>query len=131
MNIIGAVMATGNDATSVITGIAAQGSLTIDDTTFSRFQTADNLNWAYIKGITEGAMVQYGTIPPFFTVTGADGNLYSIYYNGTTFVDLNGVALGSSVEHAASHAAILGAFAQAETITLTQGGLSVTFEFYH
>ena len=133
MNIIGTVMASGNDPTTVITGINAQGSIAVDDTTFSRFQ--DNVNWLTIKGITEYALAQPNaspsTIPAFFTVTGADGNLYSIYYNGSTFVDLNGVALGTSAEHVASHMAIMAAFKSADIITLTQGGLSVVFEFYH
>ena len=126
MNVISAIIASGTDAQTVITGINAQGSVSIDSVEFSRFQTADNLNWAYIKGITEAAM-QTGQIPPFFTVTGADGNVYSIYFNGSTFVDLQGAALGTD----ASHASIIGAFMTAKTITLTQGGLSVTFEFYH
>ena len=66
-------------------------------------------------------------MPPFFTVNDAEGNMYSIYFNGTTFVDLAGRELGTD----ASHAAILGAFQAANTVVLTQGGMSVVFELYH
>ena len=58
---------------------------------------------------------------------GDDGAAYTIYYNGVTFVDLAGNALGTDP----SHAALAAAFMQADTIALTQGGLSVVFEFYH
>ena len=41
--------------------------------------------------------------------------------------DLNGNVLGSDP----SHMAILAAFQNAEQITLSQGGFSIVFEFYH
>ena len=126
MNIQGALMAKGSAADEIVTNIDAQGSVVINGKGIDRFQSAENVNWTYIYGITQGAM-QLGQMPPFFTVTGADGAAYSIYYNGETFVDLAGNALGTDP----SHAAIAAAFMQADTIALTQGGLSVVFEFYH
>ena len=63
---------------------------------------------------------------PFFTVTDASGAPQTIYFNGTTFVDLAGNQI--SLE---THAALCQTFLAAESITLTQGGLSVVFEFYH
>ena len=126
MNIQGALMAKGSAADEIVTNIDAQGSVVINGKGIDRFASAENLNWAYIYQITQGAM-QLGQMPPFFTVTGADGAAYSIYYNGVTFVDLAGNALGTDP----SHAALAAAFMQADTIALTQGGLSVVFEFYH
>ena len=119
-------MAKGSAADEIVKNIDAQGSIMINGEGIDRFASAENLNWAYIYGITQGAM-QFGQMPPFFTVTDAEGTIYSIYYNGTTFVDLTGNALGTDP----SHAALVAAFMQADTIALTQGGLSVVFEFYH
>ena len=126
MNVKGAVMAKGSAADEIVTNINAQGSIMINGKGIDRFQSAENVNWTYIYGITQAAM-QGGQMPPFFTVTGADGVVYSIYFNGTTFVDLAGNALGTDP----SHAALAAAFMQADTIALTQGGLSVVFELYH
>ena len=126
MNIMSALMAKGSRADEIVTGIDAQGSILIEGKGIDRFASETNVNWAYIYQITQGAM-QFNQVPPFFTVTGADGAAYTIYYNGTTFVDLAGNALGTD----ASHAAIVAAFMQADTVVLTQGGLSVVFEFYH
>ena len=126
MNIQGALMAKGSAADEIVTNIDAQGSVMINGDGIDRFQSAENLNWNYIYQITQGAM-QMGQMPPFFTVTGADGAAYTIYFNGTTFVDLAGNALGTDP----SHATLVAAFMQADTIALTQGGLSVVFEFYH
>lgn len=127
MNIMGALMANGSDASQIITGINAQGSIILEGAGMDRNQTQDNINWATIKGISEYAQSMGAAMPPFFTVYDANGTAYSIYYNGTTMVDLNGKALGTD----ASHAALVAAFQAADTLTLTQGGLSVVFEFYH
>ena len=126
MNIEGAIMSQGSAADEIVTNINAQGSITVNGKGIDRFQTAENLNWMTILQISQYA-AQFGQMPPFFTVTGADGNPYTIYFNGVTFVDLAGNALGTDP----SHAAIAGAFMQADTIVLTQGGLSVVLEFYH
>ena len=127
MNILGLIMAEGSDAMQIITGITAQGSIDFENGGMDRNLTAENVHWATIKGISEYAAATSGQMPPFFTAYGADGTPYTIYFNGETFVDLAGNQLGTVAEHMA----LAAAFQQAETITLTQGGLSVVLEFYH
>lgn len=127
MNITGALMAKGSDAAQIITGISAQGQLFVDGSGMDRTLSAENIHWATIKGISEYAQSAGAQMPPFFTVYDESGMAYTIYFNGVTFVDLAGNALGTVPEHAA----LVAAFQAAETVTLTQGGLSVVFEFYH
>lgn len=127
MNVMGLLMASGDDAAQIVTGLGAQGAIIFDGDGMNRLQSAENIHWATLKQISEYAQAMGSQMPPFFTVTDANGAPQSIYFNGTTFVDLAGNALGTD----ASHAALVGAFASAETITLTQGGLSVVFELYH
>lgn len=129
MNIMGALMAKGSSAADIVTGIGAQGSIFVDGKGIDRTQSAENINWMTIKAISEGALAMSGMMPPFFTVFGADGTAYTVYYNGTGFVDLAGNAFNPYGD--ATHAAIAGAFMQADKIILTQGGLSVVFEYYH
>ena len=119
LNIIGSLMDNVDDA-SALSDIRVQGSFNIDGTEANRFH--DNALWQIIynhPALTGGA--------PFLTVYGADGTPYTIFFNGATFCDLMGNALGTD----ASHVAILGAFQAADKIVLTQGGLSVIMEFYH
>lgn len=127
MNIVGAIMANGSDATQIITGISAQGSIFTEDGGIDRNITAENIHWATIKGISEFAQANGAQLPPFFTVYDANGAPYTIYFNGVTFVDLEGKQLGTDP----AHAALVAAFQAADEVTLTQGGLSVIFEFYH
>ena len=93
----------------------------------NRFQSAENVHWMTILQISQYAAQMTGSMPPFLTVYDAAGTAYTIYYNGTTFVDLAGNAFGTDP----SHQAIALAFMQADTLVLTQGGLSVVFEYYH
>ena len=125
MNIKGLLMAKAYDAETIVKGVDAEGSIFFDNAGISRYKTDED--WLPIYQISSGAYMAYGTMPPFFTVNDAEGNMYSIYFNGTTFVDLAGRELGTD----ASHAAILGAFQAANTVVLTQGGMSVVFELYH
>lgn len=127
MNIKGLLMAEGSNAAEIVTGIDAQGAIFFDKHGISRFATEDNLIWAAIKQISAGAQMMGAQMPPFFTVQDAEGNTHTIYFNGQTFVDLQGRALGTD----ASHMALAAAFTTADTIVLTQGGLSVVFEMYH
>ncbi len=132
MNIMGAVMANGSNAADIVTGISAQGSLFIDGAGMDRFQTAENMNWALIKGISEFA-AQDGTMPPFFTVYDAQGTAYSFYFNGEAFIVPMGLTPDTHIPldpTNSAHQPLIGALMQAEAITLTQGGLSVVFEFY-
>ena len=121
MNIQGVLMPSGSKADEVITGVQAQGSLTFDGQGANRFH--DNENWLSIYNHPAFAMGA-----AFLTVTDAEGNTYTVYNAGTAeLFDMNGNVLGTD----ASHMAILAAFQNAESITLSQGGLSIVFEFYH
>ncbi len=129
MNIKGAIMADGSNAAEIVTGITAQGLVSIDGKGMDRFLTAENIQWATILQISQGAAQATGTMPPFLTVYGADGTAYTLYSDGTNLFDLTGAQFNPY--GSAEHAAIAGAFMQADTIVLTQGGLSVVFDFYH
>lgn len=127
MNIVGAIMASGSDAAEIVTGIGAQGKIFVDNAGIDRFQSAENVHWMTMLQISQYAAQMTGTMPPFFTVCDATGASHTIYFNGTTFVDLAGNVLGTDP----SHAALAAAFAQADKVILTQGGLSVAFDLYH
>lgn len=128
MNIEAALMANGAKADEIVTGIDAQGKLIIETDGIDRTQSMENINWMTIYQISQYAAQAGGQMPPFFTVYDANGTAYSFYYNGVTFVvGPEQTPLGTD----ASHAAIVAALMQADTITLTQGGLSVVFEYYH
>ena len=130
MNIQGLLMPEGSDAAAVITGTDAQGSLFIDGVGMDRNQSAENVQWGIIKQISDYALANGGPtmLPPFLTAYDAQGNAHTIYFNGTTFVDLAGNALNPAN---AEHLATIMAFQAAERVVLTQGGLSVVLEFYH
>ena len=121
MNIQGVLMPSGSKADEVITGVQTEGSMTFDGQGANRFH--DNETWLSIYNHPAFAMGA-----AFLTVTDAEGNTYTVYNAGTAeLFDMNGNVLGTD----ASHAAILAAFQNAESITLSQGGLSIVFEFYH
>lgn len=122
MNIKGLLMASGSDAELIIGGVDAQGSMAFDKHVIDRNQT--NASWQAIYGhpyFRGGA--------PVLTVYAADGTAHSMIFAGTDvgFVDVSGKVIGTD----ASHGALLAAFGAANQITLTQGGISVVFEFYH
>lgn len=127
MNLKGVLMSTGTDASSVISGINAQGSILIDGSGINRNQTAENIHWAMIKQISELAMTSGSQLPPFFTVYDDNGVAHTLLFNGTGFADITNTPLGSSP----THTALIEAFKNADAITLTQGGVSIVFEFYH
>ena len=134
MNIMGALMAKGSSAADIVTGIDAQGSISVDGKGIDRTQSAENIDWMTIKAISEGAWAMSGTMPPFFTVFGADGTAYTIYFNGSTFIIPLGATMDTHVPLDPTNPAlipVLTAFMQADRIILTQGGLSVVFEYYH
>ena len=124
MNILGLLMAEGNGVESV-GDLRAQGSILFDDKGITRFD--GDPSWEAMKYITNQALSAGSTqLPPFLTVNNGESS-YTIYTDGTNFYDLQGRALGTD----ASHQALMAAFMTADTITLTQGGLSVVFAFYH
>ena len=120
MNIQLLLMASGNDATAVATRADAQGLIKFDDNVLDRYMT--NPLW---QGILTHPALALGA--PFLSVVGADGNTYVIYFDGTTFCDIYGNALGTD----ASHQYYAAAFMASDSVILTQGGLSVVFELYH
>ena len=68
MNIMGLLMAHGDDAAEIVTGVGAQGSLSFDGNGMNRFQSAENLHWGAIKQISEYAQAMGSQMPPFFTM---------------------------------------------------------------
>ena len=133
MNLKGLLMADATSADAIVIGAYAQGYMFFDNNGIERIlsetpTTQNAIIWKQIYEATMGAMAG-GKIPPFFTVNDAEGNIAAgLYFNGTTFVDLfTNMAIGTDP----SHDATIAAFKAADHITLTQGGMSVTFEFYH
>jgi hypothetical protein len=127
MNIQGLLMPEGSNASQVVTGIGAQGVISLNAAGISRNQGADNIHWMTIFQISQVAAQQTGSMPPFLTVYDEAGTPHTIFFNGQTFVDLQQRPLGTD----ASHAQLLAAFQAAEDVTLTMGGISVVLEFYH
>ena len=62
---------------------------------------------------------------PFVTVHDAAGNYYTLMFNGN-FVDLQGNAVSP-----ATHVELLEAFATADEIIFSMGGMSILFDLYH
>ena len=134
MNIMGSIMANGSSADEIVTGTNAQGLIFINGDGIDRTQSAENVNWAIIKGVSEYAAQASGTMPPFFTVCDATGAAYSFYFNGQGFIVPLGATMDTHVPLETTNPALAPLFAalmQADTITLTSGGLSVVFEYYH
>ncbi len=125
MNVMGLLMAEGLSAEAAIGGIDAQGVMLFDNDGMNRYQ--DQPTWGTIYQHSNAVYAQAGTFPAYLTVYGADGNSYTVWSDGKDLFDLTNKALGTD----ASHQAIVAAFIGAKTVTLTQGGLSVVFEFYH
>lgn len=127
MNIQGLIMPEGSNANEVLMGVNAQGSLFIDGKGMDRNMT--NEHWQKILGTVQ----TLGAMPPFLTVYDAQGNAYTVYVveiqGQSVLFDLNGAQF-NPLENA-EHAIIAGAFMQADTFVLTQGGISVVLEFYH
>ena len=127
MNIMGALMANGSGLTDAI-DIRAQGSIFINGSGIERFDT--NTDWIIMKGITGNDLSDLSKIPPFLTVN-SNGKSYTVWTDGTNFYDLTIPNPYPTLVTKETHAELLLAFTLADSITLTQGGLSVVFEFYH
>ncbi len=127
MNIMGTLMANGNGLSDVI-NIGAQGSIFVNGAGIDRFDT--NVDWQIMKAITGNDLSDLNKIPPFLTVT-SNGKSYTIWTDGTNFYDLTIPNPYPTPVTPTTHAELLAAFTTADSITLTQGGLSVVFEFYH
>ena len=129
MNIEGAIMAKGSSATDIITGIDAQGSISIEGKGVDRTLSDQNAQWMTMYQISKMSAAASGAMPPFLTVFDANGNACTLYSDGTNLYDLSGAQFNPMGN--AEHAAYYLAFQQSNTFVLTQGGLSVVFEYYH
>ncbi len=127
MNIMGTLMANGSGLSDVI-NIGAQGSIFLNGAGIDRFDT--NVDWQIMKAITGNDLSDLSKIPPFLTVT-SNGKSYTIWTDGSNFYDLTIPNPYPTPVTPTTHAELLAAFTTADSITLTQGGLSVVFEFYH
>ncbi len=122
MNIVGLLMESGSDATAVVGGLGAQGSVYFDGNGITRYTT--NATWEGIYNMSAYINTNTASWAPFFTVT-YGGTDYTMFYNGATFCNMTGAELG------AADAALINAFQNSEYVVLTQGGLSIVFELYH
>ncbi len=127
MNIKGLLMAEGDNADAILMGVTAAGSISLNGKGLSRLP--DDPTWQtinYLYSVNPATMSA-----PFLTVQDSQGNSHTIFYAGEQvgFCDLTGTPFNpaGSLEHAAIYQALL----SADTITLTMGGISVVFDFYH
>jgi hypothetical protein len=131
MNIKGLLMAEGANADEILIGIGASGSVSLNGKGMSRLP--DDPTWQAMNQLF--ALNPAAAAAPFLTVQDAEGKSHTIFYAGEEigFCDLTGTPFnpdptnGGSMEHYATYLA----FQQADTITLTMGGLTAIFEFYH
>ncbi len=125
MNILGLLMTEGFTADTVVSDSRAQGVLTFDDDGIERLKSTDPTNnpTEWDKVVNNPA---YGQGAPFFSVTDEDGEVHYLFYNGYYLCDYYGNQFSKT-----THAKIYNAFYNADRITISQGGISVVFEFYH
>ena len=127
MNIMGLLMANAYKADDIVTGVDAKGYMFFDNNGINR-DLSDPV-WQAIYATTKGAMAS-GQIPPFLTVNGADGNIIgAIMYAGE--YNLVDVFTQTTFTPGSAPAELTAIFQAAKSITLTQGGMSITFAFYH
>lgn len=126
MNIICGLITEGDDAAAIISDPTAQGTMIFDGHGIERWQ--DQAVWGPIYShpayTTKGAN---GMTAPFLSVVDSTGATHVLWTDGSNLYDIYGRALGTAAEHQA----IFAAFATANRITLSQGGISVLLEFYH
>lgn len=125
MNMKVLLMPGGSNAADALADVMAQGTVKIgDDSGIERWREGDTF-WADIYAFMGYNPTAAGA--PFLTVKGADGTDYTMCYAGDLgFIDLQGNAVSP-----ATHAELLDAFATADEIILSQGGMSMLFELYH
>ncbi len=131
MNVLGLLMSNGDNATAIITKPAAQGTLDFGGAGIERWRETGYI-W---NDIIQHPKFAAGA--PFLSVVDASGNTHVLYVvqNGDSGVlyDIDNNVFNPDPRNGGSmeHYAICQAFLAAEYITLSQGGLSVVFEFYH
>ena len=120
-------MASGSDATAAISDPLTQGTILVNGEGMERYVTTEHPWYAIVN---HPAYAQ----APFFTTVGEDGTVHALYLAPNAegqyrFFNLNGVEFnpqGSIVEGATYMA-----FANAEMITMSMGGLTIVFDFNH
>lgn len=124
MNVIAILMNEGTNAEAMIGAVKAQGEFWFDGEGIGRW--ADDPYWQMLYP----NLIQGGNLVPFFTVHDSKGIPYTIYFDGANFRNAaNNEAISSNMS--AETMAVYAAFAQADRLVLTQGGLSALLEFYH
>ena len=127
MNIVAVLMPEATNAEAAAAEVQIQGSLDINGSGIERWHSGDNAAQPWASIYASFSQNPALAAAPFLSVEDAEGNIQTIFFDGTTFRDLYNRELGTD----ASHAALAAAFMQADQIVLSQGGLSVVFEFYH
>lgn len=134
MNVKLLLMNAGATADKAIGDVNTEGTVLVDGKGIARWKT--EALWNAILNHPA-----YAASAPFFTVTDGNGMPgflanpadpaslvpYAIFYDGTTFCDILGNPLTAS-PFAAQLATV---FAAADTLTLSQGGMSIVLDFYH
>ncbi len=142
-NMKGIIMNDAADPNSMMLNVATAGKLTLDGDGISRL--LDNYNWQAMNMLWSANNALAAA--PAFTVQDAAGNSHTIIYAGEEvgFLHLNTVDLTNPAELAGiatpfapnptdptnAHTQTYLAFAQADTLTITMGGLSIVVDFYH
>ncbi len=142
MNILGLLMNNAQNASGAMTAIDACGTMWFNGKGLDRQHSTDATqpsHWDYIYQASNAISGMTGQIAPFITAYNPDTQQYTtVYTDGTNLYDLNdlllysaGMAGAPSAISPSTHGHIWQAFMSADTVTLSQGGLSVVFEFYH
>ena len=122
LNAIAVLMKDGSDAGAVIMNPYTQGTLDVNGNVLERWQTKEL--WYNI--LTHSS---FAGAAPFLSVVDAEGNTHVLWTNGEALFDLAGNVFNpaGSMEHYATYQAFL----NADTVILSQGGISIVLEFYH
>lgn len=121
MNMKAMIMADGQSAAAAMSDVNSQGSVKIGEFGgIERWRDGDTF-WSDVYT----AIISGAGAAPFVTVHDAAGNYYTLMFNGN-FVDLQGNAVSP-----ATHVELLEAFATADEIIFSMGGMSILFDLYH
>ena len=129
LNIQGLIMASGDNADEIVGGVGASGAVTIDGKGFSRLP--NDATWQTIGMLYQANPASMAA--PFLTIKDSKGNAHTLFFDGTYLRDLSNNIFNPDPTNGGSteHLAIYQALKSADTLSLTQGGITVVFEFYH
>ncbi len=136
MNIKAVLMAEGSDAQVIVTGVDAEGTLLIGSDGIVRLKGNEYWDAIYSSvSPADGSPIFLGGAP-ILTVYDKNGIPQTAICVPTATDSSTGFVTSFAVLDMAgqpvqNNAALMAAFQSAENITLTQGGLTVIFEFYH